>query len=187
MTAEVALAFQRTARAHTGHEVVDWEPDWQAAERIGLSTLVPDGHLGYRTSNGRLDALVEVDLGTEGTRFFVRKISRYLDLYRSGAWRAHFPTWPVVLTVTLSPTRATSLRRATEGFLRLQHDVERLADVTEFDFTSLPELRGADGPLGAIWQVAGRVSLHGLLPVADEDTLRRVDAPAKTTSVPGAP
>src|SRR5438552_9989884 len=33
MCAEVALAFRRAARGNPDHELLDWECDWQAAER----------------------------------------------------------------------------------------------------------------------------------------------------------
>jgi hypothetical protein len=163
MTAEVALAFRRAARTYSGHEVVDWECDWQALERLGVLRVVPDAHLVYRTARVELDAFLEVDRGTEGTRRFARKIARYLDLYRSAAWRGHLPTWPVVLTVAPTETRATALLRVTESLLSSQARSEHITKVTEFAFSSLPPLLGPTGPLGDIWQVAGRTGRHPLL------------------------
>src|SRR5437879_7993504 len=43
-TAEVALAFQRSAR-DLGHQLVEWECDWSAAERLGAGAVVPDARV----------------------------------------------------------------------------------------------------------------------------------------------
>ena len=110
--AEVALAFDRAACARRGHRLVEWQCDWQAALRLGSATVVPDAWLAYRTPEWELSAFVEVDLGTEGTRFFTRKIDRYLALHRGGEWSARFETWPLVLIVAPTPARANALRRA---------------------------------------------------------------------------
>ena len=95
---------------------------------------VPYSYLVYRTPDVELAAFIEVDLGTEGTRRFARKMSQYLQLYRSGRWQACLDVWPVVLTITTSAARATALRRATEPLLLSPPDAERLAKATEFDF-----------------------------------------------------
>lgn len=163
MAAEVALAFRKAAESHPGHALLQWECDWQAAQRLGPTALVPDAHFVYATENYELDALLEVDLGTEGTRFYGQKIARYLDLYQSGKWRDKFPAWPVVLTVTETPIRAESLQRATENLLRAQPSSEAVRAHTEFGFTDLPRL-SADGPLARIWRVAGRRGEQTLLP-----------------------
>ncbi len=163
MSAEVALAFMRAARAHSGHEILDWECDWQTVERVGALNVVPDAHLVYKTTKVELDAFIEVDRGTEGTRRFGRKIGRYIEVYRGGAWRSHLPVWPVVLTVAPSETRATALRRVTESILSLPPNAARITKAMEFDFTSLPDLLCPAGPLGEIWQVAGRAGRHPLL------------------------
>jgi hypothetical protein len=138
MCADVALAFRQAARAHVGHELVDWECDWAAAERLGSTVVVPDAHLAYRAEGSTLDAFLEVDLGTEGSRVFGRKVDRYLDLYRNGEWRAHLPVWPLVITVTVSPTRAALLRRATATVLDAQYDSDHIKQVTGFAFSTKP-------------------------------------------------
>src|SRR5438477_9767295 len=51
MCADVALAFRRAARANPGHERLDWECDWQPAERPGARPVVPDAHLVYATED----------------------------------------------------------------------------------------------------------------------------------------
>ena len=99
MCAEVALSFRHAARSNPGHELLDWECDWQAFERLGAKLVVPDAHLVYSTREWILDAFIEVDLATEGSRVFAWKIRRYLDLYRGGTWRKNLKVWPIVLTV----------------------------------------------------------------------------------------
>lgn len=162
MTAEVALAFRRSARSHPNHDLIDWECDWQAAQRVGSSVVVPDGHVVYAATECELDALIEVDLGTEGTRFFGRKIARYLDLYRSGNWQRHLPAWPVVLTVTKDAPRAAALKRATEALLQSRPDARQLQAGTEFAFASLKDVV-EQGPLGTIWHVVGQVGPRALI------------------------
>lgn len=160
--AEVALAFRRAARSNPGHELLDWECDWQAFERLGAKLVIPDAHLVYSTSKWILDAFIEVDLATEGSRVFAWKIRRYLDLYRGGTWRKNLKVWPVVLTIAPSSARARILRRVTETVLAADPRRERLMRATEFSFTTLEEILGLAGPLGRIWSVAGRSLLHPL-------------------------
>ncbi len=177
-TADIALAFRRAARASRGHEIIEWECDWQAAERLGSTLVIPDAHLVYATAAYEIEAFIEVDLGTERTRVFARKISQYLDLYRSGTWQAHLPTWPLVLTVASTETRAAALRRATESVLLSQHDGENVAKATEFRFSSLGDVLGSTGPLGGIWQVAGRSGVERLLPVTIDSKTDEVKCPS---------
>lgn len=169
MTADVALAFRKSARARPGHELIDWECDWQAAERVGSSLVVPDAHLVYATAQYELDAFIEIDLGTEGSRFFARKISRYLELFRSGSWKPNLSSWPVVLTVTKTGVRAAALKRATEALVAAQPDATNLRVATEFAFGSLTDLLGQDGPLGDIWQMAGHKGRRALISEAHSD------------------
>jgi hypothetical protein len=164
MCAEVALAFRRAARANPGHELLDWECDWQAVERLGAKLVVPDAHLVYATRDWTLDAFIEVDLATEGSRVFAWKIRRYLDLYRGGSWIRHVRVWPRILTVAPSRARARILQRATETVLEAQLFSERLMRATAFGFTTLEELLGPAGPLGEIWSVAGKNGAHPLFP-----------------------
>lgn len=162
MTADVALAFHRAARTHPGHELLEWECDWKAAQRLGSSLVVPDARLVYATNDCELDALLEVDLGSEGTRFFGRKMLRYLELFRSGSWRERLPGWPVILTVAPSERRAAALQRGTEIVLGSQPDRDKLRTQTEFAFAALPRIVAED-PLAKVWRIAGRSGEHALL------------------------
>lgn len=168
MTADVALAFRRAARGHAGHVLVEWAHDWQSARRLGSSTVVPDAQLVYATPEWELTAFVEVDMGSEGLRFFAGKIERYLDLYRAGTWRSELTTWPLVLTVVPTAARASALRQTTEKLLARQSDAARISHATTFAFGSLDDLRGDVGPLGPMWQFAGRSGPGQLLIPASE-------------------
>lgn len=162
--ADVALAFRRAARSHPGHEVREWESDRDAAERLRPSRVIPDARLVYRTPSWEIDAFIEIDLGSERVSRFAQKVSAYLGAWRSGTWRAHLRSWPLVLTVTTSAERAMELRRATDELLRLERDAERVTKATEFDFASLTQVRDMNGPFGRIWQVAGQSGLRPLIP-----------------------
>jgi hypothetical protein len=169
--ADIALAFRRAAAGNPDHEVIAWEADWQAAQRLGPGLVVPDARLVYVTKEHELVAFVEVDLGSEGSRFFARKVGRYLDLYRSGSWRMHMRQWPLILVITPSARRADELRRATEALLSTEPDERKLWVQTEFGFTCLTDLTTV-GPLAAVWQVAGRQGRQTLLPDVHQDQVR---------------
>lgn len=165
--ADVALAFRRSALARPGHSLITWESDWELVTTLGPSPIRPDGRLVYATASCELEAFVELDLDTERPAAFARKVVRYLDLYRSGLWRERLPLWPTILTVTPAVVRATSLRRTTECILSAGPDVAALSRVTEFRFAAAAHLQEDAGPLGAIWQVAGRIGFHPLLDADD--------------------
>jgi hypothetical protein len=180
MTADVAITFITAARSHPGHAMGEWEPAWQTAEQLRWRAVVPDAHFVYATPEWEIQAFVEVDLATESPSRFARKITAYLAAYRSGSWRPQLPRWPLVLTVTPTTARATALRRATEDALRRDRHPEHVARATEFDFAALPDLRGSHGPLGPIWQIAGRTGVHPLIPADD-----RAEASRGTIAVTG--
>jgi len=84
---------------------------------------------------------LEVDRATERPAAFGRKIAAYLEWYRSGSWREDVTVWPVVLVVTPTAVRATSLRRTTETVLARSGGAG-----TEFRFAALAQLQDL-GPL----------------------------------------
>jgi hypothetical protein len=154
MVAEISLAFRRAVRLHPGGGTLSWECGWQvAASLVGLR-IFPDARLTYETERWRTHAFIEADRGSAGSRFFGRRIERYLDVYRWRPWRERLPVWPLVLTVTRTERRASELRRASEAIFRGRPEASRIS--RGFRFTSLDALRGNPGPLGAIWQIAGR-------------------------------
>jgi len=127
---------------------------------------VPDAHLVYATHDRTLEAFIEVDLATEGSRVFAWKIRRYLDLYRGGSWIKHVRVWPRILTIAPTQARARILRRVTETVLEAQLFRERLKHSTAFGFTTLEELLGSNGPLGEIWSVVGESGVRPLFRAA---------------------
>lgn len=160
---EVVLLFHVAATTHDGHDLLSWETEWQIAARLGRTPVVPDIHIVYASKSTEIELVIEVDLGTERSRYFVGKIARYLDLLQSGTWRSAFDTWPIVLTIVPSEARAALLTTATESYLTRRADWPRLASSVEFAFASLPTLK-AQGPLADVWHVAGRQGVGGLLP-----------------------
>lgn len=160
--ADTLLAFHEGAVQHE-HELTSWETTWQLALKLGQGRIVPDAHFVYRTPTVELEALVEVDLGTEGNRFFTSKIARYLALWRSGSWRGIFTDWPVTLVITPTEQRARLLKQATETTLRSQSDRVQAMAGTEFSFTTLSALT-TQGPLTLIWQTAGSDGVSALIP-----------------------
>lgn len=157
VTAEVALAFRRAARAKPGPELVSWESDWDLAAAIPGSPVVPDAHVVLATERMTLDVFLEVDRATERPAAFARKIRAYLDWHWSGTWRQHLKVWPLVLVVTPTALRGLSLRRTTETVL-----AGFGGEGTEFRFAQLEEVLDA-GPFAAIWQVAGHPGVAPLL------------------------
>ena len=160
--ADIALSLERSAQTHPGHALLAWEPDWEAAQRVGRLAIVPDAYAVYLTETTELHAFVEADLGTAGSRFFQKKIERYIELYRSGTWQERLPVWPLVLTVTPTPTRSTLLRTATARVLATAFDARTLSSATDFSFSDLPALQ-RDGPLAPIWHRAGASETRTLL------------------------
>lgn len=175
MTTEIELAFGRAGRADADQELALWEADWQIAMRVGERYVIPDARLVYRVGQWRTHMFVEADLGTEGTRFFARKIARYVELHESGVWREFLRAWPRILTVTLTDARAASLHRATEALLtsRYLYAGSRLACY----FLSIDALRA--GGVGARCQVANQKERQPLL---DLEELAKRSAPPSTTT-----
>jgi len=151
--ADVELAFRRATRGNPGHELELWECDWQTAMKLGSKTLLPDARLVYRLGRVLIDAFVEVDLGTEGTRFFARKVDRYVTARHDGDWRTQLPRWPLTLTITPTAARAASLWDATTARLEA-HPYSSGGMV--FKFCAIDALLGESGVLGARWRVAGK-------------------------------
>jgi hypothetical protein len=163
MVADIALAFLRHARAHPDGDQLTWECDWQVAETLGRQPVAPDARLVYETAGRRIHAFVEADRGSERSRFFARKIERYLDLYRNASWRERLPVWPLILTVTRTERRASELSRASEAIFSGRAEASRISSA--FRFASRDALGRDRGPFGDIWQVAGRT---GRFPLVDE-------------------
>lgn len=184
MTAEIALAFREAARERPGHEVMSFENDWAVALKLDSSFVVPDAYLVYSTGVAILHAFIEVDLGTEGTRFFRRKVERYIRLYQSARWSKELTIWPTILVVTETSARATMLQEATEAALSAPF-LERVARAMSFRFATLADLVRPNGLFAAIWRVAGRDGLHELVPPKYMNPDQRDgDAPTSADTLP---
>lgn len=174
MTAEIEVAFRRAARAAVDQDVELWEADWQIAMRLGDRAVIPDARIAYRVGRSRCHMFIETDLGSEGTRFFARKIGRYVQLYEGGSWREFVRVWPRIVTVTLTDVRAASLHRATEAMLNSQYVYSRPLSAY---FLSIDALRacGLSAPCYA-------VSNKERPPLLDVDELARPDTSAAAPS-----
>jgi hypothetical protein len=178
LTTEIELALRRAARAEPEQQEVElWEADWQIAMRLGDGAVIPDARVEYRVGGWRNYLFIEADLGTEGTRFFERKMGRYVELYESSRWREFLRVWPRILTVTLTEARAASLHRATEAFLtsRYPHSATRLG----WYFVSIDALRGAG--VGALCHAVNKKDRQPVLDVV-EITSRETPAAPTTSS-----
>lgn len=160
--ADVAIAFERAASGHEGHRLLSFECDWEVAERLGPTVVVPDAYLVYETPLVELHAFVEADLGTAGSKFFARKVANYLALWRGRRWRDADGLWPTVLVVTPDQRRSSLLKRATEAVITGEPDADRVRAATEFAFAPLASITN-EGPLARTWEVAGREGRHRLL------------------------
>jgi hypothetical protein len=179
MTAEVALAFKRAARAKPGPALVSWESDWDFAAAISGSPLIPDARIVLAANGVELHVFLEVDRATERPAAFARKITAYIEWFWSGTWRQHLSVWPLVLVVTPTAVRAISLRRTTEAAMARYG-----GEGTEFRFAALGHLNET-GPFGEVWQVAGRVGVHALLD-GDAVPSRTADVAAASSSTSSA-
>ena len=126
---------------------------------MGAGAVVPDAHLLYTTSEYELEAFLEIDLGTERTRYFGEKLGRYMELWRAGVWRRHFTSWPLVLVVAPNERRALTLARVAEAVLNCTESARAEVEIWIGDAE-----RVKANPLAAIWRVVGSGSPHALLP-----------------------
>ncbi len=159
-TADFALALQASASASHEDRLIEWSCDWETAERLGGTAIVPDGFFVYQGKTVELFAFVEIDLGTVNSKTFAAKVGRYLDLYSSANWQKSLPVWPMVLTLTPDAARARLLRRATEGVVKARGGPTSAAG-TEFAFSTQSE--ACSDPVGPVWEIAGVTGRHALI------------------------
>lgn len=162
-TADFAIALQVAATASADHRLLDWSCDWETAEKLGGSELIPDAFFVYQGDGVELLAFVEIDLGTVNSKYFAAKVGRYLDFFTSETWQGRLPVWPTILTVTPDAARARLLKRATESALK--HRGGGLMDATEFAFAV--QLDACSNPLGSVWSTAGFSGSRRLLEDGD--------------------
>ena len=74
--------------------------------------LTPDGYAELSTANGTQGVILEVDLGTEASRVWDRKVQLYLKLAAGGEFQTHFQQQRFkVAVVCTSERRLQNLRR----------------------------------------------------------------------------
>lgn len=167
--ADIAMAFRQGALYGADVGLV-WESDWEAVAHVRSAAVIPDGFVTIERGGWRTRAFVEADRSTEWQRAFAEKIRRYADLYLRDEWRASISTWPLVLTVTTSPTHARSLARVAHS-VAVASGAARIARA--FRVTTMDELR-THGPFAPIWTVGERADRTEIL------------AEASTAAAPGA-
>lgn len=156
--ADIAIAF-RAGALRGGDVSLVWESDWEAVAHVRSKTAIPDALVTIERAGWRTRAFIEADRSTEWQRAFAEKVRRYVDLYLRDEWRASISTWPLVLTVTTSPTHARSLARVAHG-VAAPSGAARIARA--FRVTTMDELR-TRGPFAPIWVVGERADRTEIL------------------------
>lgn len=172
--ADVLLAFRGAARAHDDHELESWECDWQAAARLGSSTVSPEAYLVYRAAQRRIHFLLEVDLGSDHTLEVGRRFRRYVDLCDAASWRARLAVWPLVLVLAETEARATQLRRVCE---LVASGPRRRAAAASFRFAAVADVTADASVDREIWQIVGSDARMSLV----VDGMASLDSPAPVT------
>ncbi len=129
--------------------------------RIQRAAVVPDGYFILDTVQHRYHHFLEIDLrtvtgaaSTWGKRDWARKVSAYLEYYRSGKYQERYKTQSLrILTVTTGEKRLANLKAATE----------ESGGRARFWFTTFEQVRKSDMLTGVIWQKAGESGLHTLV------------------------
>jgi len=151
--ADIAIAFRAAVAKEPGADAPEWRCDWQVVARLGSTAVIPDALATCILGGQRLYAFVEADRATERTEAFLRKVARYLELYRIGTWREALPVWPAILTVTTSAAHASRLAQVVGSALARLGEPHHAA---RFRFAAQGEVCGPAGLFSPIWHVAGR-------------------------------
>lgn len=146
---EVALALKYKSRP-VSVESTEWVEFNTAISPI--CGIIPDAYIQLNTDVEVKSLFLEVDLGTETTRIWTKKVVQYLKLATTGEFSRYFgrPTFRVVVLST-SPKRIETIRRA-------------VADQTNkvFFFSTFDEFKRA-GFWAPIWLRPEGVQKHALL------------------------
>lgn len=125
------------------------EPDWRAGRvwydyRDNRRILRPDGLGALDGPDGPLHFLLEYERRTRHPSDVWQRVERYLEYYRDGEWRQHWPSEPLTLFVFEDVGMETQ-------FLLT---VERVWGAHRIRTSCLSVLERA-GPLGDAWRVPG--------------------------------
>lgn len=173
-TNDVRVAIQVGACRHN-LEVTRWLDDHTLRQRgttdyVTLKTreggeqkvaLVPDGYFILEDQQVSHHQFLETDMGTTtgmyakyGRRDYARKVSVYLQYYRSGKYLERYGTRSMrVLTVTTSDRRLANLKAVTE----------KVGGKGRFWFTTFERVHTADILSDPIWSKAGSHELYSLI------------------------
>jgi hypothetical protein len=129
--------------------------------RTQKAAVVPDGYFVLDTGQHLYHHFLEIDLrtvtgaaSTWGKRDWARKISAYLEYYRSGKYQERYKTQSLrILTVTTGEKRLANLKATTE----------KAGGKARFWFTTFEQIRKSDVLTEAIWQKAGERGLNTLI------------------------
>ena len=139
----------REATGNSAWSLTALEPDWRAGRvwydyRDRRRILRPDGLGVLEGPDGPLQFLLEYERRTRHPSDVWLRMERYLEYYREGEWRQHWPSEPLTLFVFEDVGMETQ-------FLLT---VEKVWGVRGIRTSCLEVLEEA-GPLGAAWRVPG--------------------------------
>ena len=144
-----ASLLTRQADDSTAWSLTALEPDWRAGRvwydhQNSRRILRPDGLGVLEGPDGPLHFLLEYERRTRHPSDVWQRVERYLEYYRDGEWRQHWPSEPLTLFVFEDVGMETQ-------FLLT---VMRVWAARRFRTSCLDILERA-GPLGAAWRVPG--------------------------------
>jgi hypothetical protein len=130
--------------------------------REETKTIVPDAYLEFACTgqNGKdetIPVMLELDRGTEGQKFFRRRIRAYIVFLKSRAFKSLFniENITIAFATTRNHNRVKQMREWTQKELAVTNEPEWLYDLLLF--TALPENMDALEPsqlfLGPVWYV----------------------------------
>jgi hypothetical protein len=122
--------------------------------------VVPDGYFLIDTGSHLYSCFLEIDRATStgrasawGRRDWARKVTAYLEYYRSGLYHSRYRVQGLrVLTVTINEKRLSNLKAITES----------VGGRSRFWFSTLGRISAGEILADPIWQKAGDAGFHTL-------------------------
>jgi hypothetical protein len=173
-TNDVRIAISNAARKHN-FSIPIWLDDHRLKRqqmtdvvtlrgpqgRTQRAGVVPDGYFVLDTGQYLYHHFLEIDLrtvtgaaSTWGKRDWARKVSTFLEYYRSGKYQERYKTQGLrILTVTTGEKRLVNLKVATE----------KAGGRSRFWFATFEQIRKSDVLSEAIWQKAGEAGAYTLI------------------------
>ena len=128
-------------------------------------------------------AFLEIDRGTQPLARYVAKIRRYVRFQRSKAWMSHYPVFPALRVVSVSPRRAAGMAELAADVLdQVDHDVY-WAQRPSVYVAATAEAELLADPFGEIWRPADgpRDTRHAWLHEGPSDPAPMASAGAGVT------